>query len=141
VRIPIPNGMIAAAALFGRDSYFAVRDDEVIIGDAIDPEYHVLSAKGRLERTVRADYDLSLDPELLEAERLARLGESPEPDALRLLDQLPVPKRRPAYGVIPGGRHRRRLARGAPRSSRSAGFEKFRALGGLGGDGQNAGLA
>jgi hypothetical protein len=100
VRIPIPNGMIDASALFGRDSYFAVRDDELIIGDAIDPEYHVLSAKGRLERTVRADYDLSLDPELLEAERLARLGESPEPDALRLFDQLPVPKRRPAYGAI-----------------------------------------
>ncbi len=84
-------------ALFGRDAHLAVHGGKVIVGDATEMQYRVVRGDGSVERIVRAEYNVELTPEILEAERSACLGDDPTPEDLSFINSLPVSDTRAAY--------------------------------------------
>lgn len=90
-----------ARPLFGRDSHVATRGTTIFRGAADAMQIEELSPSGRLLRILRlAGYPLELSAGGVAAEREARLGDDPHPLVRRITDQLPNPRRRPAYAQV-----------------------------------------
>ena len=91
------DGVADGAAVLGRATHLAVLGRHLYLGDATEFEYTVRTLGGALERIVRGSRDLTLKPEVVRAEFLARYGPDPSPSALEAIRDWPRPDRMPAY--------------------------------------------
>ncbi len=96
-----PTGGASVAPIFARNSVIVARDRAIYVGSSDSLSYRVLSPLGKVERIVRVPgYDLTLSGAEIEAERAAYLGAN-SPAWLRdLVERLPAPATRPAYGDL-----------------------------------------
>jgi hypothetical protein len=86
--------------LFPRHSQLATAGDSVYVGTAERLEFTVYAPTGH-ERIVRVPgHDLRLSSDEIERERDALLGPNPSPLLRNLVDQMPSPATRPAYGQL-----------------------------------------
>ncbi len=91
---------VDARPLYGKDSHMAVRGDRIYLATAERMEYRVYS-RGELERVVRVpDYDLAVTAAELERERDFRVPQDAPPIYDEIMDAMPDPGTRPAYGDL-----------------------------------------
>lgn len=98
---------VMGAAPFGRTAVHAVLDDQVVLGDQVEPELLVFNGDGSLTGVVRwAGEDLNVSARWEREWREARLADLPDSERARgelELAEAVIPERRPAFGrLLPG---------------------------------------
>jgi hypothetical protein len=86
-----------ADVFFGRDAHLAVHGRQVMVGDGRELGFRVLNEEGEVEQIVRAAYDVTLTPEMVEAETSACLLDARTREDSSFVYSLPVPETRAAY--------------------------------------------
>ena len=87
--------------LFGRRSHVATHGGNIYRGRAITMELEELTAAGDLVRILRIpDFPLALSAEAIRVERGAMLGDDPPSWFRQVIERVPAPATRPAYGGL-----------------------------------------